>query len=637
MRAIMVMYDSLNRAYLLNYGNDLVKLPNFQRLGEQTITFDNSYVGSLPCMPARRELHTGRLNFLHRGWSPVEPFDDSMPELLKLNGVYSHLCSDHQHYWEDGGATYHTRYQSWEIARGQEGDPWKGSLKEREQNTSFGRPEDAKEMPFFVKNIKRQDAVNRSYLQREEDFPQAQTFRNGLEFIEENQSYDNWFLQIETFDPHEPFFTPEEYQALYQEEGEAAFSYDWPPYGIAKEEEAFVRQVRRKYMALLSMCDHYLGKVLDLMDRYDMWKDTMLIVNTDHGYLLGEHLWWSKSVMPTYNEIAHTPLFLWDPRVGIRGERRVSLVQTIDLAPTILDFFGVPIPKDMQGKVLTPVLKEDRPVRNYALFGYFGSHINITDGRWLYMRAPVQDDNQPCYEYTLMPTDMRSRKPISVLEGMELAEPFSFTKGVRTMKLPFSQGQGGSQYRFGHKLFDLQHDPGQEHPIDDPAKEAELIGVMVELMRENDAPAEQYERVGIPKDGKISMEELLEQRRCDQKERFPEELRRFGVWQEEAVWAYKALGWMQPMEENGCLEEKLEAFLEARGKLGEKKPKSTEEGQEAQARKPEQGQTEHRSKEQERAEGKIEKADILAFAKEIVPEEDWDTALYTMETMSRLS
>ena len=104
MRAIMVMYDSLNRAYLLNYGNDLVKLPNFQRLGEQTITFDNSYVGSLPCMPARRELHTGRLNFLHRGWSPVEPFDDSMPELLKLNGVYSHLCSDHQHYWEDGGA-----------------------------------------------------------------------------------------------------------------------------------------------------------------------------------------------------------------------------------------------------------------------------------------------------------------------------------------------------------------------------------------------------------------------------------------------------------------------------------------------------------------------------------------------------
>ncbi len=606
MRAIMVMYDSLNRAYLPNYGNDLTKLPNFRRLGEQTITFDNSYVGSLPCMPARRELHTGRLNFLHRGWSPIEPFDDSMPELLKLNGVYSHLCSDHQHYWEDGGATYHTRYQSWEIVRGQEGDPWKGSLEEREQNTSFGRPE-KEEVPFFLKNIKRQDAVNRSYFQKEEDFPQAQTFRNGLEFIEKNQAYDNWFLQIETFDPHEPFFSPEEYQTLYREEGEEAFGYDWPPYGIAKEEEKFARRVRKKYMALLTMCDHYLGKVLDLMDRYDMWKDTMLIVNTDHGYLLGEHLWWSKSVMPTYNEIAHTPLFIWNPQVGIKGERRTSLVQTIDLAPTILDFFAVPIPKDMQGKVLTPVLEEDRPVRDYALFGYFGSHINVTDGRWLYMRAPIRNDNQPVYEYTLMPTDMRTRKPIPVLEKMELSDPFSFTKGVRTMKLPFSEGQGGSPYRFGHKLFDLQADPGQEHPLDNPAKEAELIQVMATLMQENDAPAEQYERVGIPKDGKISIEELLEQRKHDHKERFPEELCRFGVWQEEAIWAYKTLSWILP-KESESLYDKLEVFLE--------------------------GRENNQGSDPVRA---VTKAEIFAFAKTLVPAKEWEIALYTMETMTRLS
>ena len=110
MRAIMVMYDSLNRHYLPNYGCDLAKMPDFKRLGEKTVTFDRSYASSLPCMPARRELHTGRLNFLHRGWSPLEPFDDSMPELLKQNGIYSHIVSDHQHYWEDGGATYHTRY-----------------------------------------------------------------------------------------------------------------------------------------------------------------------------------------------------------------------------------------------------------------------------------------------------------------------------------------------------------------------------------------------------------------------------------------------------------------------------------------------------------------------------------------------
>ena len=87
MRAIMVMFDSLRRDLLPNYGADCVPLPNFARLAERTVTFDRNFVGSLPCMPARRELHTGRLNFLHAPWCPLEPFDDSMPELLRESQV----------------------------------------------------------------------------------------------------------------------------------------------------------------------------------------------------------------------------------------------------------------------------------------------------------------------------------------------------------------------------------------------------------------------------------------------------------------------------------------------------------------------------------------------------------------------
>ena len=68
------------------------------------------------------------------------------------------------------------------------------------------------------------------------------------------------------------------------------------------------------YAARVSQCDEYLGEFLDLMDEQDMWKDTMLIVCTDHGYMLGEHDWWAKIRMPWYNELANTPLFIWDPR-----------------------------------------------------------------------------------------------------------------------------------------------------------------------------------------------------------------------------------------------------------------------------------------------------------------------------------
>ncbi len=92
----MVMFDSLNRHLLPPYGADGTHAPNSRRLAERTVTHDTCYAGSMPCMPARRELHTGRHDFLHRGRGPLEPFDDSMPEILKRHGVHTHLVSDHQ-------------------------------------------------------------------------------------------------------------------------------------------------------------------------------------------------------------------------------------------------------------------------------------------------------------------------------------------------------------------------------------------------------------------------------------------------------------------------------------------------------------------------------------------------------------
>lgn len=484
MKAIMVMFDSLNRHMLSPYGCSWVKTPNFQRLAERTVTFDNSYVGSMPCMPARRELHTGRYNFLHRSWGPLEPFDDSMPEILKNSGVYTHLVSDHQHYWEDGGCTYHHRYNTWEIVRGQEGDLWKGEVADPEIPEHFGQ-------------LWRQDAINRKYMQTEAEQPQAITFKLGLEFIEKNKWEDNWFLQIETFDPHEPYFTQPHYKELYPHEYNGPH-FDWPDYDRLKDcELGAIEHIRYQNAALISMCDHYLGKVLDVFDKYDLWKDTLLIVNTDHGFLLGEHDWWAKCSVPFYNEIAHTPLFIWDPRVGIRNRRRSALVQTIDLAPTLLDFFNVAIPKDMQGKPLKQVIINDTKIHDAILYGIHGGHINCTDGRYVYMRAPVTANNTPLYEYTLMPTHMRSMFSTDELQNIVLAEPFSFTKACRTMRIASHGDLAGDAYHFGTMLFDLENDPQQENPIRDPQLEGHMLHLMKKLMKENDCPPDQYQRIGV--------------------------------------------------------------------------------------------------------------------------------------------
>jgi arylsulfatase A-like enzyme len=488
MRAIMVMFDSLNRHMLPPYGCEWVHAPNFERLYERTVTFENSYVGSMPCMPCRREFHTGRYNFLHRSWGPLEPFDDSVPEILKEHGVYTHLVSDHLHYWEEGGCTYHTRYSSWEISRGQEGDPWKGQVAD---------PEIPETVTPRSGQPWRQDWVNRGYMQREEEQPQAKTFKMGLEFMRTNADQDNWFLQIETFDPHEPYFTQQHYKDLYPHDYDGPH-FDWPPYSKVTETPEQVGHMRMENAALISMCDNHLGKVLDLMDEQDMWKDTLLIVCTDHGFLLGEHDWWAKCVQPFYGEVAHTPLFLWDPRTRRKGERSAALVQNIDWGPTLLEFFEVPLTPDMEGLPLAQTLGSDAPLREGMLFGLHGGHVNVTDGRHVYMRAPVREENGPLYEYTLMPTHMHHTFGVEELQDIELAEPFGFTKGCRTMKIQ-ARGSGSWRdiHRFGTMLFDLETDPKQEHPIRDLEIEARMIALMIKLMKANDAPAEQFERLGL--------------------------------------------------------------------------------------------------------------------------------------------
>ncbi len=522
MKAIMVMFDSLNLRMLSAYGCPDAHTPNFDRLARHSVQFEHCYIGSMPCMPARREIHTGRYNFLHHSWGPLEPFDDSMPEMLKQSGVYTHLVSDHQHYWEDGGATYHSRYNSWEISRGQEGDLWKGQVRDPDLSDILETEPPAKKAALkrmHIQDLTRQDAVNRAFLKEESDMPQAVTFKNGLEFIQRNYREDNWFLQIETFDPHEPFFASKRFQELFPDPDYTGKEFDWPPYARVTQTEAEKEHCIKRYKALVSMCDHYLGTVLDAMDRYGLWEDTMLIVNTDHGFLLGEHGWWAKSNMPYYEELSHIPLFIWDPRSGKQGEKREALVQTIDLAPTVLEYFGIKRTPDMQGHPLKDTIREDHPVRQYALFGCHGAHINITDERYVYMRCPSSESQM--YEYTLMPTHMRSRYSPAELQKAEFAPPFSFTKGCPLLKIPAGKNPLADPMRYGNKLFDLKSDPKQVSPLADPKTEARLLNAMQQLVRENDAPEEVYENYRLKKQGDFTEEDLICEHCAEEKREIP--------------------------------------------------------------------------------------------------------------------
>lgn len=495
MKAVFVLFDSLNRHMLGSYGGNRIPTPNFDRLATRTKVYDKHYVGSLPCMPARRDLLTGRLTFLHRSWGPLEPFDNAFPEILKGNGVHSHLVTDHFHYWEDGGATYHNRYSTYEFVRGQENDPWKAMvqppwerLREKYHQAQFSSDPRSKFVPYMV---------NREFIREEKDFPSVQCFAHGLDFLDRNRDADNWLLQIETFDPHEPFYAPERFKAPF-ETGWNGGVRDWPRYGRVDELEAEANELRANYYAIVSLCDFLLGQLLDDFDRNDMWKDTALVVTTDHGFLLGEHDFWAKNRMNLYEEIVHIPLFIHDPRFP--GSGRVDrLTQSIDIAPTFLDLYGITPPPQTEGRSL--LQPQDRDA---IIFGYFGGAVNVSDGRYTYHRFPADLTKQEIYQYTVMPTHLNRPFTPEELSTATLAKPFGWTKNVPLLKVPvierspmYNNYGPGALLESATRLYDLVTDPGQAEPLEDAGVEARMCEHMRRLMRVNDAPPEAFVRLGL--------------------------------------------------------------------------------------------------------------------------------------------
>jgi len=496
MKTIFLVLDTVRRDYLAAYGNTWVHTPNLSKLAQAGITFDNHWVGSLPCMPARREFMTGRYNFVYRGWGPIEPYDDVLPrELREKTGTFSHLLTDHQHYFELGGENYHTGFNTWEFFRGQEYDPWVSLV-------------DAIAVPDWSDLGKRDQAQiqqnfkNRERQVQEGDFSGPRTVQAAIDWVEANRAADNWFLQVELFDPHEPFYCTEEYRELYHDTWDGPV-WDWPDYDIVRQDPAAVEHVRKCYAGLLTMSDRWADKLFAKLEELGLWDETVIVFTTDHGTMLGEHEWWMKLNMPLYNEIARIPLIMKWPGNVRAGERFGGLTQTIDLMPTFLDFYGAPYPPHLHGRSIKGMLDGTGPLREDALFGYFGMATNVTDGRHVYLRNPINADGGPLHAYTAMPVAGLNRWfPREVHEKTEMGRYFGHTYNFPLYKIPVNgrvpNGEGGQPVALGqNQLFDVLADPGQLSPITDPVLEAQFAAKIVRLLGKCEAPAEQYTRLGL--------------------------------------------------------------------------------------------------------------------------------------------
>lgn len=490
MNIICILMDSMNRDFLPAYGNDWVRTPNLDRLQRRAVTFDRCFTGSMPCMPARRDIWTGNQEFLWRPWGSLEPWDTSLPQTLHDDGVFTGLVSDHYHLWERGGENYHADFETWEFIRGHENDPWAGGP------TPSADAGKGHVTPRFRRN--------RRLLTKEQDWFAPRTLRTAASWLEENATaHERFFLLVDEFDPHEPFDGPEELWREYDPDWKGPTEFYWPTYGRNEYTEAEMHHVRARYAANITLADKYLGEVLDRMDADNLWQNTALIVMTDHGHLLGEHGWWGKPSCPQYREISQIPLFIHAPGVE-GGARSDALVTHVDVHATILDLMGCSPPQPIDGISLAPHLRgEEGATRESLLTGWWGWHVNWTDGNYFYMRAPAAADNQPLCLYTnrwgsapWWPIPKPDERTEFGRFMPRVDMPMS-RHPIRTAEMHGLNNIDVGNLQEGSLLFNLAEDPGQEQNLVGTPAEAGAESGLRDLMQRQTAPPEQFTRLGL--------------------------------------------------------------------------------------------------------------------------------------------
>jgi arylsulfatase A-like enzyme len=497
---VVVLLDSLNRHLLEAYGGHEFATPCLEQFSQSALRFTGHHTGSLPCMPARHDILVGALDFPWRPWGSIEIWEDAITRALRARGVTTMLVSDHPHLFETGGENYHTDFTAWLYERGHESDPWRTAP----DPTWVGTPA----MPVRAPPYHHAYDDSRTYFRSEEDFPGPRTMTAAAEWVRFSAgSHDRFFLMVDEFDPHEPFDTPLPYAGMYND-GDGGGLAIWPPYLVDAVaggglDPVLARQIRGNYGAKLTMIDHWFGRLLAAIDEAGLADSTGVVLCTDHGHYLGEHDIFGKPDAPIYSELGRIPLLVRWP--GLPHRDIDALTTSVDLHATIADVFGATVDHPTHGRSLLPLIEgRATSVRESALFGYWGRHVGVTDGRYRYLRGCAAD-NFPLSLWS----NRWSTMPIPPLPELRLPRPdkratLDSMPGteVPVIRQPFAPGDqlpfwAGTRPPSETLLFDTDTDPGEMENRTGEAIEHHLVEAMATQLREISAPADLLERIGI--------------------------------------------------------------------------------------------------------------------------------------------
>ena len=370
MHLIVICIDSLRQDHVSYYAGERspVQTPHIDALAREAVAFDNMYPEALPTIPIRTQLMTGQRTLGRRGWQPLEPSDRTLAQVLDQAGYVSALITDVYHYMKPG-YNFHQGFHAWRWIRGQEYDAY------RSQPLSRYDPDDycKDTFPPNWRDLVRRCLQNLEPFRTADDHFCAQVMREAGEWLAENRDHERLFLWVDSFDPHEPWTPPAEFDR-YTDPGYRGKRIILPPGGpadaVMTPEE--IAHTRGLYAGEVAYVDHYVGRLLQRLRDLDLLDRSLVLLLADHGHPLADHGKFLKGTDRLYNELLKVPCLLRFPGGAHGGRRLTALAQFHDVMPTLLDALGVAHDPDaFNGRSLLPLIRgEVERVRDAIVTGY---------------------------------------------------------------------------------------------------------------------------------------------------------------------------------------------------------------------------------------------------------------------------
>lgn len=414
------------------YGNEIIRTPNIDRIAANGIRFVNAYSNAPVCSASRQSILTGKYPHATGVTLLQTPFRDdiniTLAEHLRDNGFITAVI----------GKTHFNNYRD-SIPQDHGFSVMIGDAdyrKWRNENPARSIPDTIRVLPEWrpfsdpARIWLNADMLPSPYFQDEgyADWHASE----AIKFLKSNQN-NRFLLWVGFHEPHSPFNFPVEYRGKYKPEDmplpEGSPEDDrWIPAIFRDLTDTDKRGIIASYYTSVEYLDASIGRILDEVDRLGLAGNTLVIYLGDQGYLLGDHKRFEKHTM--WEPAIRAPFIMQMGERSDGGEVRESIVEFVDIAPTIIELLGIEPLDQVQGVTLVPLLKDrTKEVKEYAFAEFLEDNKAMVCSReWKYI----------------------------------------FTTGQRDLGQGYATGFGPSGVL--HKLYNLKDDPDETHNLaDDPA------------------------------------------------------------------------------------------------------------------------------------------------------------------------